>query len=251
MNLKLAVRNFVLDNPSLAIAGLASIKKIIRHFGFDLSDEINPKSALLSARDINLILDVGANTGQYGMRSRIDGYKGKIISFEPLASAFAKLCQKAQKDPLWLTYHLALGNYDGTTSMNVSKKSVFSSILPISNSLVRIFPDSSYVDKEEIKVKKLDTFFNDDRQLEDKIFLKIDTQGYEKYILEGAEKFLNKVAGIQLELSLKGTLYQGEFLMKEAMDFLSTKGFTLVALEPLSGMLKSELLQADAIFWKL
>ncbi len=39
--------------------------------------------------------------------------------------------------------------------------------------------------------------------------------------------------------------------MKEAIDFLSVKGFTLVALEPLSGMLKSELLQADAIFWRL
>ncbi|MGL5875081.1 MAG: FkbM family methyltransferase [Xenococcaceae cyanobacterium] len=126
MNLKLAVRNFILDNPTLATAGLASIKKTIRRFGFDLNDEINSKSALLSARNINLILDVGANTGQYGMRSRIDGYEGKIISFEPLASAFTKLCQKAQKDPLWLTYHFALGNYDGKTSINVSKKSVFS-----------------------------------------------------------------------------------------------------------------------------
>ncbi|MGL5877143.1 MAG: FkbM family methyltransferase [Xenococcaceae cyanobacterium] len=123
--------------------------------------------------------------------------------------------------------------------------------MPISNSLTQIFPDSNYVDKEEIEVKKLDTVFNDDRQLEDKIFLKIDTQGYEKYVLEGAESFLNKVMGIQLELSLKGTLYQGEFLMKEALDFLAKKGFTLVALEPLSGMLDSELLQADAIFWRL
>jgi FkbM family methyltransferase len=251
MNIKLAVRNLVLNNPSFAIHSLARIKKIIRQFGFDINDEINTKTALLSEHDINVVLDVGANTGQYGMRSRIDGYQGKIISFEPLASAFAELCRKAKQDSLWLTSRSALGDYDGKTVINVSKKSVFSSILERSSLLAKNHPDSDYLEKEQITIAKLDTIFQEYCQPEDNIFLKIDTQGYEKNVLAGASNSLDKITGLQLEVSLKERLYQGELLMQDVIDFLAKKGFTLVSLEPLHGMLKSDLLQADALFFRI
>lgn len=251
MKIKSAIKKLVLTNPGVAMTSLAAIKKIIRKFGFDLTDEINSTTALLAEYGINLVLDVGANTGQYGMRSRIDGYEGKIISFEPLSSSFTELFEKAKKDPLWSTYNTALGNCDGKTSINVAKKSVFSSILKPSSLLTKTYPGSDCLKQEEIKINKLDTVFNKYCCNEDRIFLKIDTQGYEKNILEGAEKSLDKITGIQLELSLQERLYQGEFLMKEIMDFLAKKGFTLVKLEPLPGMLKNKLLQADGIFFRI
>jgi len=91
--------------------------------------------------------------------------------------------------------------------------------------------DSQYIGKEEIVVRRLDSFFNDICTNNEKIYLKIDTQGYEKHVLDGAEKVLGHVDVLELEMSLI-PLYKDGLLFHEMHDYLHEKGYVLVDIEP-------------------
>ena len=95
---------------------------------------------LIDEFEISLILDVGANIGQFGTSMRELGYTGTLVSFEPVAAQFAKLKAAASGDPNWITLNCAAGVADETKSINVMSSSVFSSFnapskLQTSNSL--------------------------------------------------------------------------------------------------------------------
>jgi hypothetical protein len=114
-----------------------------------------------------------------------------------------------------------------------------------------MYPNSVSTVQEKIKIHKFDSLFNEYYQPGDKVFLKIDTEGYEKDVLAGAINSLEYISGLQLELSFKEH-YQGELLFMNMVNFLLEKGFTLVALTPLYHNLKSgNILKADGIFWRL
>src|SRR4051812_12414371 len=74
----------------------------------------------LQARAVDVVLDVGANSGQYAIGLRQSGFQGRIVSFEPLAAPFAALTGNAEKDPLWDCHKYALGDTEGTVSVNVA-----------------------------------------------------------------------------------------------------------------------------------
>ncbi len=98
-NTNIKIKDLLLKNPRLT----SLILKTVRKAGFDIISGTNPEVALLSNHGINVIFDVGANIGQYAMRTRALGYKGKIVSFEPVSSVFSKLSKNAKNDPLWTT----------------------------------------------------------------------------------------------------------------------------------------------------
>ncbi len=197
MNFNSSLKDILVKNPRIT----SSILKRVRKAGFDIISGINPAVALLSNYDISVIFDVGANTGQYAMRTRALGYQGKIVSFEPLSSVFRELSKNAKSDPLWTTLNFGCGHYDGEALINISEVSVFSSIVNQMPLLNQEYPDSNYVGKEKIAVHKIDSIFNKYCGTGEKVFLKIDTQGFEKNVLEGAQSSLEHITGIQLELS--------------------------------------------------
>jgi hypothetical protein len=55
----------------------------------------------LKVFEIDCILDVGANEGQFGESLRASGYTGDIVSFEPLNSAHINLLKRSKPDPHW------------------------------------------------------------------------------------------------------------------------------------------------------
>ncbi|MDB4293380.1 FkbM family methyltransferase [Maribacter sp.] len=228
------------------------IQGTLRTMGVQLTDY--PKQSerrqlkIIGSRRIDTILDIGANTGQYGQYLRSMGYKGKIISFEPMKAAFAELEKKANKDSGWVAMHYALGNDDGTTTINVSGNSQSSSILEMLPSHEKSAPSSKYVTKEEIEIKKLDTIFDSICDVNDKVMLKVDTQGFEKSVLDGAERSLDRVAIIELELSLV-PLYENPILYIEMIDIMKEKGFELQAMEHVfSDATTGQTLQVDGTF---
>jgi FkbM family methyltransferase len=208
--------------------------------------------AMLRRHHINLVLDVGANDGQYGRELRDHvGYTGRIISFEPMQAAHASLSGAAATDPLWqVAPRTAVGAREGTVMLNIAGNSASSSILPMLDAHASAAPESRYVGTEEVALQTLDSLAAPYFASESVAFLKIDTQGYESDVLDGATRTLERVAGLQLELSLV-PLYAGQQLMPELMARVGASGFELWALSPAfvdpgSG----RLLQLDAVFFR-
>lgn len=202
----------------------------------------------LKENNINVVLDVGANVGQYTQNLFKNGYKGKVYSFEPQSQAFSKL--KKHSNENWITINKGLGDIETKIIINNSANSVSSSILPISNRLSTISNDFEYINKEEVDVSTVDIFLSQNNITPENVFLKIDTQGYEDMVLNGATKSLQKIKVLQLEMSLV-PLYKGELLFDEMKQKIESYGFSLSAVESgLADESTGKLLQMDALFIK-
>ncbi|MDH5189736.1 MAG: FkbM family methyltransferase [Gammaproteobacteria bacterium] len=236
---------------------MRALKKIIRSFGFDIS-RYNPESseiarlmAMLNEHCINLVLDVGANTGGFGKLLRDANYQGRIVSFEPLSSAWDKLLIESRKDSLWeIAPRTALGAEDGEIDINIAGNSESSSVLAMLDAHASAAPESCYVDTERTPLHRLDSIIPDYLHPESVPFLKIDAQGYEDRVLMGAKNFLEKTIGLQLELSLT-PLYQEQCLYDDLIQQLKNMGFELWAISPVfTDHATGRLLQVDATFFR-
>ncbi len=201
--------------------------------------------------DIDLIMDIGANTGQFASEIRQYGYAGRIVSFEPLSQAHSELLQASAGDPMWDTYlRCALGDQDGEVDINIARNSESSSILSMLESHRNAAPETAYLGKEVVPIKTLDAVA--DQYLKDASapFLKIDTQGFEWQVLDGARKTLPHIKGILVELSLI-PLYDGQHLWREVIDRLEAEGFTLWAFKPVFfDKATGRTLQVDGVFFR-
>jgi FkbM family methyltransferase len=207
---------------------------------------------LLAVHDINVVLDVGANTGQFARNLRDAGFKGRIVSFEPSELAHSKLLKAAKMDPQWtVAPRGAIGDHDGKVTINISRNSVSSSLLPMLATHLAAEPESCYVGTEEVELHRLDTIAADFASDHDHTFLKLDVQGFEYEVLQGAPCLLKRICGIQLELSLV-PLYQGQQLFDPMLHWLQELGFELWSLVPsFVDWNTGRLLQADGIFFRI
>lgn len=236
---------------------LDSLNSVLKNAGFKLdrynvgTDANLRRAATYKKYDVSLLIDVGANTGIYGKEMRELGYQNKIVSFEPLSDAFIKLKQNASKLGNWDVFNFALGNENTTIEINVSQNSHSSSILNILDEHTNAEATASYVGKQQIEVKTLDSISSGlDFATHKEVYLKIDTQGFEMNVLNGARESLKYINTIQLEMSLK-PLYQGQALYDELFKFFWNNGYSLIDIDP--GFADSKngiLLQFDATFRK-
>ena len=236
---------------------MTPLQRLARRLGYDLTPRRKAKSpnaqlvAVLAHFRITCILDVGANVGQYGAMLREWGWRGRIVSFEPQAGAHGALERRAAADPAWhVAPRMALGRHEGEVEIEVSAESDMSSILPQSALLRQISPSSAVVRKETVPLCRLDEVAGPYLREGDRVFLKIDAQGYDAEVLAGAGRLLDRIAGIQLEMSLV-PLYRGERDFRSLLDDLAALGF-----EPwlfLPGYFERKLarqLQLDGIFMR-
>jgi FkbM family methyltransferase len=200
---------------------------------------------------IDLVLDVGANRGQFASELRYWGYTGNIVSFEPLTSAHGELSLASADDPKWDAYpQCALGDHIGEVEINIAGNSESSSILPMLESHRSAAPESAYQGKEIVPINTLDTVAEQYLKDARAPFLKIDTQGFEWQILDGARDTLPHIKGILVELSLT-PLYEGQHLWREVIDRLEAEGFALWAFTPVfSDKASGRSLQVDGIFYR-
>ena len=166
--------------------------------------------SILNNRAITKVIDIGANIGQTHDKLRVAGFTGEIISIEPTSVAHAVISEAAKKDPNWIIApRMALGTEEGEVTINVSKASDMSSIMTPSEDLLKALPKTEIQTTETVIIKPLDSIYTDYCSDQDAVFLKIDTQGFEREVLKGAAETLTKIEGIQMELSLFA-LYEGE-----------------------------------------
>lgn len=231
----------------------AFIKSFAKRFGYEIIGK--PASfayqqtliGLIRREQINLVLDVGANTGQFVDELRGAGYAGRIISFEPLPSAHAALRNHARLDENWtIADRMAIGAETGSITIHISGNSVSSSILDMLPSHATAEPQSIYVGTETVAVNRLD-----DLQLltpADRVLLKIDVQGYETQVLAGAPHVLESCRAVISEMSLV-PLYEGQALAREMWDLLEAHDFEPWSIEPCYRNFKTgRTMQVDGIF---
>ena len=231
------------------------IKKLSYRIGWGIrrltvsSDASCQLVQILNSLEIDLVFDIGANQGQFAQDLRAAGYKGEIVSFEPLKDAHAMLTRAARFDSRWRVHdRVAIGDFDGEVSLNVSGNSVSSSVLPMLAKHSDAAAGSEYVGVESVRIVRLDEAAPSYLASGRRYFLKIDTQGFEWQVLDGAIETLRSARGVICEMSLL-PLYEGQRLWRDMIDRLAGLGFGLWAIQrgftdPGSG----RSLQVDGIF---
>jgi FkbM family methyltransferase len=184
---------------------------------------------LIRKLGINLVLDVGANRGFWSQHLRMSGYRGQIVSFEPISANAGAIEAKRKGDPSWLAMRCALGSEDGAADFNVvlsgsADETVLSSFLPIRNRNARTAI-------EQVEVKRLESLWPMLSGLvpEPRIFLKMDTQGYDAQVAAGAGAVLDHVRLLQSEISVE-PLYDGMTHYTDALRGYEERGFRLMDL---------------------
>ena len=245
-------------NPLLHMRLKHEIRHLVQRFGVDvvrypLHDPLARTVKLLKHHNAGCVLDVGANDGGFGTAVRGLAYTGRIISFEPLQAPYEALSRKAFADGNWVALQYAVGDSRGDIEINVSgNDGLSSSVLPILDTHVDVAPKSRYIGTQKATQVRLDDMVSElgGSGLR-RAFLKVDVQGYEMAVLDGAAGLLRDgvIIGLQLELSLV-PLYEGAMTYREGLDWADSLGMTLMGLDPVFADPDSgQLLQADVVFF--
>lgn len=233
------------------------IKHALRKAGWQINRITTMSSSalqtakMIKSQNINVVLDIGANAGQFGSELRSFGYQGKIVSFEPLPVAYQSLTKKAQNDANWIVHErCAIGSHSGRIDINVAGNSVSSSILPMLASHLNSAPQSEYTHTVKADMITLDSIYMQYCSNDDAVLIKIDTQGYEWQVLDGALASLQACKGVLIELSLV-PLYENQRLWLDIHERLKTLNFELYNLQPVFiDDQTGRTLQFDGIFIK-
>lgn len=196
---------------------------------------------------IDTVIDVGANVGQFGRMVRTAGFGGRIVSVEPLSAAFDQLARRAVADPRWHCINTAVGAEPGSTQINVSANSYSSSLLTMTRTHLAADPQSEVIGTQDVDVITVAALAVEHRIDPAMTLLKIDTQGYEQQVLDGAGPLLDEFAAIQLELSFV-ELYEGQRLYSDLVEQMARHGLMMWSLETGISDDSGRLLQCDGLF---
>ena len=227
------------------------LKRMLKRTGYELIRYRPHVEDILTRHKFDVVLDVGANVGQFAVRIRSRGFNGRIVSFEPVKESFEELATKSKREGNWIAVNAGLGQTDSEETMNVARSSVYSSLLR-PRALIENFagPAIEISAREQVVVRTLDSLYSSYVHNSETVFLKIDTQGFEKQVLYGAISSLKHIKGVQVELSLS-PLYEGEASLEDVTCFLQQCGFSLALIDPVTyDSRKGILLQVDCIFIK-
>lgn len=226
--------------------------QLLNAFGYDIHrSNTRQLFRALELFEVDLVLDVGANVGQFVTELRAAGFRGKVVSFEPLSSAWSALKHTARHDASWeIGSRCAIGDFNGEIEINIAGNSASSSILPMLEAHSSAAEGSAYVGSERVPIFKLDSVASKYLMNSRKPFLKIDTQGFEWQVLDGASEILPLVQGVLCELSLV-PLYESQRLWQDIIRRLENDGFKLWSIhrgftDPRDG----RTLQIDATFFR-
>lgn len=232
------------------------IHRLLRRHGFDIvrlentTLEYQAIVDAIRASGATIVLDVGANEGQFAEMVLDGGFKGCVISFEAIEEVHRRLVERAkQRTSSWIVATCgALGAQKGSAKLNLAGNSVSSSLLPMRKEHVSALPASEYVSSQDVRVERLDEVAQSLMPEKGMALLKIDTQGFELEVLRGATGILPRTAAIQIEMSLV-PLYDGAPNFTDAKSYVESLGFELFSV--VCGFKNREtgrLLQVDGVF---
>jgi FkbM family methyltransferase len=205
---------------------------VTRQEPYDLAWQLR---RLFATLQINCVIDVGAHVGEFGSLVRRVGYDGRLVSFEPIRESYNALATAPAHDDGWQTYHAALGDAGGVATMTVFNLGVFNSLLRPTGYAAEQFGERGCPKgSEEVIVKTLDEclpeFVAD--LTPPRVFLKLDTQGYDQRVLDGGAHVLDDVVALQTEIPITH-LYEDAPPFEESIRRLREHGFEPVGFFPI------------------
>lgn len=216
---------------------------LLRSLGFDII-RYPPRLSfqwdlmlLFERLGINCVLDVGANHGQYARSLREWGYRGDIVSFEPVPEVFESLRNAMIGDTRWHGYPWALGDADEEAEINVADGDAqASSFLPFKEDGIARWGDAHRVARSvRVPVRRLDTVLSEvtSHVASPRIYLKLDTQGFDLRVVAGAGEPLRDVLALQTELAVH-QFYEGMTSLGDALNRYRDLGYAITGMYPLS-----------------
>ncbi|MEJ7934823.1 FkbM family methyltransferase [Sphingobium sp. AN558] len=191
--------------------------------------EILALRRFLTAFEVDCVFDVGANRGQYATSLRIDArFAGTILSFEPNPEIFAQLTRRAARDPSWHVFNLALSDFDGMASFNIMAADQFSSLEHPATGQDAIFAERNMVARTvEMQCRRMDGLLPELRGVHGfaRPFLKMDTQGHDLSVCQGAGEVLQEMCGVQTELGVR-PIYEGSIDYRAMIAWLDERDFS-------------------------
>lgn len=225
---------------------LSALRAFVRRWHYTIERPPCPAD-VARAFDTDLVIDVGANEGQFVEELRARGYAGPVVSFEPVSTALAILHDKAARDRHWSVIGAAASDRAGRLPINVSQGTDMSSFHEGNAAGLALDPRIAVIDQEMVELVRLDdvAVLHGARRP----YLKIDTQGHERQVLAGCPDLLSRAVAVQLELPLIN-IYEGVWHFYDAMEAMRALGFVPAQFHPItwSEAIPESLVEIDCIF---
>jgi FkbM family methyltransferase len=212
----------------------AGVKRLAASMNLDVHrrDLSHParRAAAMSHAGIDTLLDVGANRGQYTDALRRFGFAGRILSFEPIPEVYEDLRRAHAGDPGWSGWPSAVGAEPGVLALNVSADSVTSSFLRADEDLLTAIPAARSVETVEVPVTTVDRVMADEVPDAARVMLKVDVQGFEHAVLDGARESMPRLRLVEIEMGL-AHLYQEGSSIHDLLPRLHADGFEVISID--------------------
>jgi FkbM family methyltransferase len=230
-----------------------SLRRLVNATGFDvvrtrgMHNLTAHLQQVLKLYDIDTVLDVGANEGQFAHELRSLGFQGQIHSFEPVPSVFELLKRNSATDGRWAAHSYALGAAPGRQTINISEATVFSSFLPLDDQTEKKWKVAGITDRQVVEISTVDSFLKTLDGKASRVFLKMDTQGYDLQVFEGAKSSLERIAAVLTEISFSA-VYQGSPSYSDSIDPIQKAGYSVSGIYQVARTPNLALIEADCVF---
>lgn len=202
--------------------------------------------AILHGLNLDTVVDIGANRGQFALCARKLFPQARIFSFEPLQKPAQAYRKTFERDRNVRLFNIAIGTSSGPAAMHVSRWDVSSSLLPIGKAQQENFPLAEEAWRETVSVARLDECL-EAGAIGERALLKLDVQGFELTALQGCENLLRKFTFVYVEASFI-ELYDGQALATDVISYLLDRGFKVMCVANLSKGNSIRPIQADFLF---
>lgn len=238
----------IFDRLTRKLKRLALIDRAYLH----VVQEVGYLRRLFEYLAIDIVFDIGANRGQYAtmLRRRV-GYRGAIISVEPIPEMADALRHAARGDPLWKVEQVVVGEKPGVVNFNVMSDRECSSISVAITTESAAYQQQTTVDSvievESVDLASLVSKWRGELPTCNRPYLKLDTQGMDTRILRAtSENTIRQFVAFQSELSVK-RLYADSIRMDEALTEYRGYGFSVGALLPNNAGHFPDLIEIDCV----
>ncbi len=235
-------------SKALKLAQLATVPAFVRGLWHGVSATIEHRKtlALLEGKEVRTVVDVGANKGQFALLARYLFPNAMIHAFEPLEGPAETLENIFANDPRMKLHRCAIGAAQTNATIHISRREDSSSLLPIGKLQVDNFPNTQEAGQKEVPVSRLDLVLSAD-DIVPQALMKIDVQGYEGQVIEGAAGLLERFRFVYCEVSFL-PLYEGQELAPDIIRRLATHGFGLRAVNVSSNVQTDLLFERDLAY---